>query len=117
MERYLALYEEGKLKALEPGFRQRTKKIPAQYMEEAANLRRENRGRSIETIINMLEQSGRVPEGVLKRSTVYDHFVKLGIARKQVTTKEAYRKFGATYRGEILQGDVHHTMYLPDPVR
>lgn len=117
LERYLDLYSKGKLKGLEPGFRQRSKRIPAQYMEEAVSLRRENRRRSIESIISMLEQAGRVPEGVLKRSTVYDHFVKLGIARKQVTPKEAYRKFGATYRGEILQGDVHHTMYLPDPVR
>lgn len=117
LERYLELYEKGKLKALEPGFRQRSQRIPAQYLEEAANLRRENRSRSIESIISMLEQSGRIPEGVLKRSTVYDHFVKLGIARKQTTVKEAYRKYGASYRGEILQGDVHHTMYLPDPVR
>jgi len=117
LERYLNLYEKGKLKALEPGFRQRVQRVPAQYMEEAVNLRRENQRRSIESIISMLEQSGRIPEGALKRSTVYDHFVKLGIARKQTTAKEAYRKFGATYRGEILQGDVHHTMYLPDPVR
>lgn len=117
LERYLDLYEKGRLKALEPGFRYRSQRIPAQYMEEAVNLRRENRRRSIESIISMLEQSRRVPKGALKRSTVYDHFVKLGIARKQTTPKEAYRKFGATYRGEILQGDVHHTMYLPDPVR
>ena len=117
LERYLEFYEKGKLKALEPGFRQRSQKIPVQYMDEAATLRRENRQRSIESIISMLEQSGRIPEGVLKRSTVYDHFVKLGIARKQTIIKEAYRKYGASYRGEILQGDVHHTMYLPDPVR
>jgi hypothetical protein len=75
LERYLNLYEKGRLKALEPGFRHRSQRIPEQYMEEAVNLRRENRRRSIETIISMLEQSGRVPEGVLKRSTVYDHFV------------------------------------------
>lgn len=117
LERYLKLYEENGLKGLEPGFRQRTQKIPAEYMEEAINLRRENQSRSIETIICMLEESGRVPKGILKRSTVYDHFVKHGIARKQVSPKEPYRKFGASYRGEILQGDVHHTMYIPDPLR
>jgi putative transposase len=117
LERYLDLYEKGKLKALEPNFRHRSTRIPAQYMEEAASLRRENRRRSIESIISMLEQSGRVPEAVLKRSTVYDHFVKLGIARKQTSVKEAFRKYGASYRGEILQGDVHHTMHLPDPSR
>ena len=59
LERYLEFYEKGKLKALEPGFRQRSQKIPVQYMDEAATLRRENRQRSIESIISMLEQSGR----------------------------------------------------------
>jgi putative transposase len=117
LERYLELYEQGNLKALEPHSRDRSPRIPAQYLEEAVSLRRENRRRSIESIISMLEQSGRIPEAVLKRSTVYDHFVKLGIARKQTGVKEAFRKYGASYRGEILQGDVHHTMHLPDPVR
>ena len=117
LERYLKLYEEGNLKALEPGFRQREQKIPTEYIEKAINLRRENRHRSIEVIIKMLEKSGEVPVGVLKNSTVYDHFVKHGIARKQIAPKESYRKFGASYRGEILQGDVNHTMYLPDPER
>lgn len=117
LERYLDLYEKGRLKALEPGFRHRSQRVPAQYMEEAASLRRENRQRSIESIIGMLEQSGRVPGGMLKRSTVYDHFVRLGIARRQTAQKETYRKFGAACRGEILQGDVHHTMHLPDPAR
>ena len=117
LERYLKLYEEGKLEALKPGFRQRSSKVPYQYLEEAALLRRENRRRSILSIIDMLEQSGRVPLGILKRSTVYDYFVKLNIAKKTQAVKEAYRKYGASNRGEILQGDVHHTLHLPDPTR
>ena len=117
LERYLKLYGDGNLKALEPNSRNRKPRIAKQYMEETANLRRENRKRSIDRIIQMLEDSGRVPKDILKRSTVYDYFVKLGIANKQIAPKESYRKFGASYRGEILQGDVHHTLYLPDPVR
>jgi hypothetical protein len=117
LERYIKLYEKGKDKALQPASRDRRLRIPVQYMEEAADLRRENRRRSIMQIIEMLESSNRVPMGILKRSTVYDYFVKLGIARKQRVLKESYRKYGASYRGEVLQGDVHHTLYLPDPVR
>jgi len=117
LERYLELYKKGSFEALKPHSRSRASKISVQYLEEAASLRRENHCRSIERIIDMLEQSKRVPEGVLKRSTVYDYFVKLGIARKQTKVKESYRRYGASHRGEILQGDVHHTLHLPDPIR
>lgn len=117
LEKYLQLYAKGGITALKPGIRDRSARIPAEYMEEAALLRRENRRRSILQIIDMLEKSGRVPSGTLKRSTVYDYFVKLNIARKTLALKETYRKYGASYRGEILQGDVHYTLHLPDPVR
>lgn len=117
LERYLKLYEEGGLNALKPKTRERSARVPVQYMEEAAMLRRENRRRSILQIIDMLEKSGRVPSGVLKRSTLYDYFVKLNIAKKTKGLKETYRKYGASYRGEILQGDTHYTLHLPDPVR
>lgn len=117
LERYLELYESGGLSLLKPKTRDRSTRVPVQYMEEAAMLRRENRRRSILQIIDMLEKSGRVPLGVLKRSTLYDYFVKLNIARKTLGLKETYRKYGAYRRGEILQGDVHYTLHLPDPVR
>lgn len=117
LEKYLQMYEKGGLSALKPKKRDRSIRIPVQYLEEAAMLRRENRRRSILQIIDMLEKSGHVPPGIIKRSTLYDYFVKLNIARKTTGLKETYRKYGASYRGEILQGDVHHTLHLPDPVR
>lgn len=117
LERYLSLYEKGGLSALKPEARERTTRIPQQYLEEAALLRRESRRRSIACIIDMLEKSGRVPLGILRSSTVYDYFVKLHLAKKITNPKETYRKYGATCKGEILQGDVHHTLHLPDPTR
>lgn len=119
LERYLRLYREGGLEALKPKKRTSYSRIPLEYKEQAALLRRENKNRSIVDIISMLEKSGRVPKGVLKRSTVYDYFVKVKLAGKnsKKSRGESYRKYSASYRGEILQGDVHHTLYLPNPSR
>jgi hypothetical protein len=66
----------------------------------------------------MLEQSKRVPKGVLKPSTVYDYFSKHNLTRPTLGKKSgAYTRYGASYRGEILQGDTHYTLKLPDPSR
>jgi len=118
LERYLQLYEQGGMEALKPQTRNRSKKIPSEYLEAAANLKRENMQRSIEMIINLLEQAGKVPQGVLKRSTVYDFFTQEHLTRPFFATKTGkYTRFGAHFRGEILQGDVHYTLKLPDPSR
>lgn len=116
IERFIKLYSEGGYEALEPAKRGRKKRIPSEYMEKAANLRIENPSRSIELIIFMLEQSGEVPIGVLKNSTVYDYFVKRNITNTAYGKKAGkFTRYGATYRTEILQGDFHHTLRLPDP--
>lgn len=116
LERFIKLYSEGGHKALEPAKRGRQNCIPAEYMEKAAKLRIENPKRSIDLIIFMLEQSGEVPQGVLKSSTIYDYFVKKGITNKAYAKKAGrFTRYGASYRAEILQGDFHHTLRLPDP--
>ncbi|MCR6547027.1 hypothetical protein NVS47_16175 [Dehalobacterium formicoaceticum] len=119
LERYLQLYEQGGYEALKPNMRGRSRKIPSEYLEAAAELKRENMQRSINTIITLLEQAGKVPNGVLKPSTVYDFFSQERLTRPFLlpTKNGQYTKFGAQFRGEILQGDVHHTMKLPDPSR
>ncbi len=119
LERYLQLYEQGGFEALKPNMRDRSRKIPSEYLEAAAELKRENMQRSINTIITLLEQAGKVPNGVLKPSTVYDFFSQERLTRPFLLPAKngQYTKFGAHFRGEILQGDVHHTMKLPDPSR
>jgi len=115
LERYLQLYETGGKEGLKPKIRCRTRCIPIKYLEAAAGLKRENLSRSISLIIAMLEQSGQVPKGILKPSTVYDHFVKEKLTRASLSIKTGhYTRYGASYRNEILQGDVHHTLKLPD---
>ncbi|MCL6589775.1 MAG: DDE-type integrase/transposase/recombinase [Firmicutes bacterium] len=116
LERYLEHYERGGIEALKPKLRHRSTLIPKEYLDEACRLKRENLSRSIAMIITMLEQSGRVPNGLLKPSTVYDYFTKQKLTRPQTGFKTGYyTRYGASYRGEILQGDSHHTLKLPDP--
>ena len=116
LERYLALYESGGINALKPKTRQRSRKISQSYLDAACELKRENLSRSIYSIIAMLELSGKVPKGVLKASTVYDYFSKQKLTRPTMGTKTGrYTRYGASHRGEILQGDCHHTLKLPDP--
>lgn len=118
LERYLQLYEQGGIEALKPQPRHRSRRVPLEYLKAAADLKRENMQRSIEMIITLLEQSGRVPTGVLKRSTVYDFFTQEHLTRPFLPAKTGrYTRFGAHFRGEILQGDVHYTLKLPDPSR
>lgn len=117
LERYLATYRkegiEG-LKPTKPG--PRFGQIPAEYIEKAIDLRRENPRRSIDRIIFMLEESGEVPPGVLKRSTVYDHCAKHGLTRVAETKKKKkFHRFSAEHRNERWQGDVCHLLYLPHP--
>jgi len=118
LERYLKLYKEGGVEALKPKARVRVNRIPLEYLEAACELKRENLSRSINLIITMLENSKRVPKGVLKPSTVYDYFTKKKLTRPLMGTKTGrYTRYGAAYRSEILQGDAHHTLKLPDPSR
>ena len=115
LERYLKLYEKGGIEALKPKTRIRPTRIPTEYLEAACELKRENLSRSIYLVITMLETSGKVPKGVLKTSTVYDYFMKQKLTRPLSGAKTGrYTRYGASYRGEILQGDAHHTLKLPD---
>lgn len=116
LERKLAAYKKGGKDALRSKIRERLVRIPAEYLKKALALKVENMSRSIERIIMMLEDSNTVPKNVLKHSTVYDHFTKNNITRMTmgpITGK--FTRYGAAFRCEILQGDTHYTLKLPDP--
>jgi hypothetical protein len=118
IERYLAMYREDGIDGLKPKIRERVKAIPQEYFEAAKQLREENPSRSIERIIMMLEESNRVPAGMLKRSTIYDYFDRNNLTRKTMRVKTgSFGRFAAAHRGEILQGDVQKTMMFPDITR
>lgn len=116
LERYIKAYRKGGRDALEPESRVRKTLIPQEHLKKTEDLRKENPYRTIETIISMLEASGSVPAGVLKKTTVYEHLKRKGLDRKSFPAHpENYRKFGAQRRGEIFQGDVHHSLKIELP--
>lgn len=115
IQRYLALYREGGLDALMPKPRKYAGRVPREALELAAALKRESPRRAISTIIDILESSGQVERGTLKRSTVYDYFTRLELTRPQQGPREVYRRYQAQHRNERWIGDVCHLTYLDDP--
>jgi len=117
IERYLKQYREGGFEALMPKHTNpRATRIPQEYFEQAYDLKRENLKRPVNQIIEILEMSGKVPKGVLKRSTLYDHFEREGLT-KALGKKEskAYQRFSPKHRNQRWQGDSCHLLHIPDP--
>lgn len=116
IERYLKQYREGGYDALMPKTHKGTTKIPKEYLDLAISLKQENLKRPVTQIIETLELSGKVPQGLLKRSTIYDHFDRLGLT-KELGKKEAkaYQRFSPKHRNQRWQGDVCHLLHIPDP--
>ncbi|MDO9535629.1 MAG: DDE-type integrase/transposase/recombinase [Bacillota bacterium] len=116
IERYLKKYREGGYDALMPKTHTSTTRIPKEYLDLAISLKQENLKRPVTQIIEMLELSGKVPQGLLKRSTLYDHFDRLGLT-KELGKKEAkaYQRFAPKHRNQRWQGDVCHLLHIPDP--
>ncbi|NPV81927.1 MAG: DDE-type integrase/transposase/recombinase [Firmicutes bacterium] len=112
IERYLSMYREGGFDALMPMPRENSSRIPEELIDLAIALRRENPKRSIAAIIGMLEASGQVEPGYLKRSTLYDHFRRAGLTKPQMALKDTYRRYQAIHRNERWIGDTCHLTYL-----
>jgi len=118
IERYLKQYREGGFEALMPKSSTGTTRIPQEYLDLAIALKQENLKRPVTQIIETLELSGKAPPGALKRSTVYDHFKRLGLSR-ELGKKEskAYQRFAPKHRNQRWQGDSCHLLRIPDPSR
>ncbi len=117
IERYLKQYREGGFDALMPKTTvSRSTQIPTEYFELAAALKRENLKRSVIQIIETLEMSGKVPKGVLKKSTLYDYFKREGLTR-ELGKKESktYQRFSPKHRNQRWQGDACHLLHIPNP--
>ncbi|MEW6082750.1 MAG: DDE-type integrase/transposase/recombinase [Bacillota bacterium] len=115
LERYLEAYRARGWEGLLPSPRTSSPRLPGEVLDWAVRLREENPQRSIDRIIRVLEDEGTVEPGRLKRSTLYDHFTRLGLTRSQMPRKESYQRYQARRRNQRWQGDVHHLLYLPQP--
>lgn len=123
LQRWVALYRSGGLEALQPQVRDdegRVRVLDPAIVELACDLRREVPARSVRQIIDILELSGKVEPGTVKRSTLAQHLVRLGVSREAVVRqkhRQTFRRFGAQHRNQLWQGDCQHTLALPHPER
>ena len=118
-ERWLAAYEARGFAGLKPTDRSRNTPgaISEEVIAEAIMLRREVPGRSVPQIIEILEMEGRVPEGVLKRTTLQDKLQERGYSSRQMKLYQqgglAARRFQRKERGDMWQSDIKYALHLP----
>lgn len=120
LERYLQTYRQGGWEALKPlprGDKLQSREIPVDVLEKAIALKKENPERSVRQLIAILELARFVEPGTLKESTLSKQLRKRDVTRKQLMKAESstFRRFEAAYRNACWQGDVQHTIYLPNP--
>ena len=121
LERYVANYRLNGFEGLKPnspsGGKSRLPKNFEKAFAEAEKLRKEVPGRSVNTIINILEYEGVIKPGELKRSTLQDHLAAAGLSAKRMRMKQksgvASRRFQKTHRCQLYQGDIKYGPYLP----
>jgi putative transposase len=120
LERYMKVYRQGGWEALMPSPRAdklQCKQIPPDVLEKAIALKQENPRRSVRQIMAILELAQFVEPGMLKESTLSKQLKRRGMTRKALEQEQShtFRRFEADYRNACWQGDVQHTMYIPDP--
>ncbi|MFC5449157.1 DDE-type integrase/transposase/recombinase [Paenibacillus aestuarii] len=120
LERYVHDYREGGWEALLPSVRAdklQAREIPDDVLAKAIALKQEQPGRSVRQIIAILELARFVEPGVLKESTLSKQLRRRGMTRKLLMNSgwSEFRRFEATHRNAMWQGDVQHTLHLPHP--
>jgi len=90
--------------------------IPGELVKEAILLRREVPSRSVSQIIEILEMEGKVPKGLLKRSTLQDRLREAGYSSAQMKLYRqpgiASRRFARLERNDMWQADIKHCGYI-----
>ncbi len=118
LQRYLAAYRESGFSGLCQRKRAdtgRPRALPAEVLEAAVELKRELPQRSIRSVIEILEEEGRVKRGALRPSTLGRHFLKLGLMEIPKAPKGGFRRFQKEHRNCLWQADLKYGPYLPDP--
>ncbi|WP_299095687.1 DDE-type integrase/transposase/recombinase [uncultured Metabacillus sp.] len=120
LERYLQLYRNGGFEALKPSKRggYAPRAITKDLLDKAIQLKTERPERSVQQIIRIMELAKIVNPGTISESTLSKQLRKAGITRKKLQQKpngKQFRRFEFPYRNACWQGDVQHTLYLPDP--
>ena len=109
LRRWLHEYREHGFDGLKPMERANDSPgaIPEELITEAILLRREVPSRSVPQIIEILEMEGKVPPGLLKRTTLQDKLAQRGYSARQMKLYQsggvAARRFQRQERGNPLR--------------
>jgi putative transposase len=121
IQRWVQAYHQHGPEGLEPVIRVdagTTKAVPPAILDQAVALRREAPGRSVEQIIAILEMSGKVERGRLKRSTLGQLLVRAGCTKVAVVEaakrRTTLRRWEAPHRNAVWQGDAKSGYWLPN---
>lgn len=120
--RYENLFASGEFAGLKPAPRSgQNHKLPENFdelLKEAIQLRKEVPQRTVKQLILILELEGRVPPGVLKRSTLDRHLRIAGFGTKQLNVykdsrESSSKRFCKPHRMMLVQGDIKYGPKLP----
>jgi transposase InsO family protein len=118
LRRWLMSHRESGFEGLKPipKKNQHGTAIPEDLIQEAILLRREVPGRSVPQIIEILEMEGKVPSGLLKRTTLQDRLQERGYSARQMKMYRqpgiAARRFARLERNDMWHSDIKYGPFL-----
>ncbi len=91
--------------------------LSEEQKEMVCSLKKEVPERSIDRIIKIAEDTGKVEEGVLRRSSVHRVLQSKGLSRRggKIPDKKDLDRFEADYPNDLWQSDMLVGPWLPDP--
>lgn len=118
---WIRRYRTGGLDAL---FDKPRKKAGVQVLSQGeialcAQMKREVPERSLDRIIGILEDAGRIERGRIRRSTLHRALAPLGLTARQLKKPDLadLDRWEAAFPGDLWQSDMRSGPYLPDPFR
>lgn len=110
---WLAQYRRGGLLALRPAPRKDRgieRAIPADILDAAAGLRREQTDRATKTIIDILVRTKRIRRQDIARSTLERYLDHVGLSRRALLTvgRKTFCRIETAAPFELVVGDFHH---------
>lgn len=125
LARWLARYQKDKLAGLVRRPRKdkgKLRGLTAEALERAIRHRREEPARSTPTLIDLLERSGQIAKGALKRATLDRHLDKKDASRRRLGALGAKRhvRLAFDHPLDFVVGDFHVGPYVrtgPDELR
>jgi len=121
IRRFLASYRKNGFDGLKPKSRSdigKSLKIPADILDKAFILKKEEPHRSARAIIRIMESHNLVAPGLIRPSTLYRLFMQNDLVYKKLKrASKEFKPFQAEHPNQIWQSDVLYGPYLPDPDR